>query len=216
MTQLWCSTRFTLAAALLVFAAGTLSPARSRADMPDATSLVDYGFKGFTLGVELGLAVGYITTGPRWEDDEWKKLVIGMGIGAIGGITSGIMLAVIDSTSHGVPAGYYLIRDAGFGTLLGAVMGGAIGVLLWVDDGTSKDVLKGAAWGAVFGAGAGLLYGLIESANARPGRHSRDDDDDDDRGFRLGHDVHLSVAPVPPVMGQGMGMTAVVSGRLDL
>src|SRR4051794_28279826 len=150
MTQLRYSTRFLVLAAV-VYAATALAPARSRADMPNATSLVDYGFKGFTLGLELGLAIGYITTGPTWEPDEWKKLVLGAGIGALGGLTTGIIVAVADSTGHGAAAGYYLLRDSGYGVLLGATMGVVIGVLLWVDDGSSKDVLKGAAWGGVIG-----------------------------------------------------------------
>lgn len=216
MTQLWSSSRFALVLAAFVFAASTFSPAPSRADMPDAMSLVDYGFKGFTLGLELGLAVGYIATGPRWEHDEWKTVVLGAGIGALGGMTLGIVLAVVDSTSHGVPAGYYLIRGAGYGVLLGATVGATVGVLLWVNDGTSKDVLKGAAWGGVIGAAAGVLYGVIECANARPSRRGRDDDEDEDdeRGFHLGRGVHLSLGPVPSV--DGLGMAGVISGPLDM
>jgi hypothetical protein len=226
MMQLWSSTRFTLVLAAFVFAASTFSPSHSRADMPDAISLVDYGFKGFTLGLELGLAIGYITTGPTWEHDEWKQLVLGAGIGALGGMTLGIVVAVVDSTSHGVPAGYYLLRDAGFGVLLGAAVGATVGVLLWVNDGTSKDVVQGAAWGGVIGAGAGVLYGLIESANARPPRrgrgHDHDDEDDEEyeyeyereRGFNLGRGVHLSVGAAPTT--DGAVVAAALSGRLDL
>lgn len=181
--------------------------------MPDATTLVDYGFKGFTLGLEMGLALGYITTGSHWESNEWKKLVIGAGIGALAGMTTGIIVAVADAAGDGVPAGYYLLRDAGYGVLLGATMGAVIGVLLWVDDGTSKDVLKGAAYGALIGAAAGLLYGIIEASNARPHRRERDDDEEEDEGsLHLGHGVHLSFAPTSPVMGPGM--TAVLWGKM--
>jgi hypothetical protein len=215
MTQLSSSTRFTLAIAAMVFAAATFSPAVSRADMPDATSLVDYGFKGFTLGLELGLAVGYIATGPKWEKDEWKTVVLGAGIGALGGMTAGIIVAVADATGHGAPAGYYLLRDAGYGTLLGGTMGAVVGVLFWVNDGTSKDVLQGAAWGAVIGAGAGLVYGIIEASNARPGRRYRDRDDDDeyDEGFHLGRGVHLTLAPA--VTREGLGMGALLRGPIN-
>jgi hypothetical protein len=212
MTQLFSSTRLTLVLAAVLLAASAISPARSRADMPDATSLVDYGFKGFTLGLELGLAVGYLTTGPHWEHDEWKKLVLGAGIGALGGMTTGIIVAVADASSRGVPAGYYLLRDAGYGVLLGATMGSVIGVLLWVNDGSSKDVLMGAAWGGVIGAGAGLLYGIIEASNARPPGRYRDEDDE--RGFHLGHGVHMLVSPTASI--EGPGMAAVVWGPIDL
>jgi hypothetical protein len=208
MTHSSRSLRITFAAAALAFAATALPPASSRADMPDAGSLVDYGFKGFTLGLELGLAVGYITTGPKWQQSEWKNLVIGMGVGALSGMTTGIVIAVADSTADGVPGGYYLLRDAGYGTLLGATMGGVVGMLFWVDDGSSKDVLQGAAWGSIFGAGAGLVYGVIEAAHAKP--RGRDGwGDDEDALLEIGHDVRVSVAP-----GLG-GMSAVVWGPID-
>jgi hypothetical protein len=182
--------------------------------MPDATSLVDYGFKGFTLGLELGLAVGYITTGSEWEDGEWKNVVLGGGLGALGGMTIGIIVAVADATSHGVPAGYFLLRDAGYGTLLGATMGAVVGVLLWIDDGSEKDVLVGASWGAVIGAGAGLVYGIIEAANARPRSRYRDDDEEEDEeGFHLGRGVHLSIGPAPT--RNGLGMAAVLRGPFE-
>jgi hypothetical protein len=198
--------------ALLLSAAGAIAPAHSRADMPDADSLLDYGFKGFTLGVELGLAVGYITTGPKWERNEWRSLVIGMGIGALSGLTTGILMAVIDTTSGGVPGGFYLLRDAGYGALLGGVMGSVIGILFWVNDGSPKDVLRSAAWGGLFGCGAGLIYGMIEASNAKPRRRGYDDDD---AALHLGKGIKLSVSPTPPSRTAGGGVAAVLYGPLD-
>jgi hypothetical protein len=185
--------------------------------MPDTYDLVDYGWHGFTLGLELGLSIGYIMTGPRWDSDEWKTVVLTTGIGALAGITTGIMVAVADSTSHSVPSGYYLIRDAGYGALMGGAMGAIVGTLLWVDDGTSKDVLKGAAWGGVIGAGAGLLYGIIEASNARPVRYRERWDGDEEweeRGFNWERDVHVSIAPVPSTQSLGItGVAATMSGK---
>jgi hypothetical protein len=212
MTQSSRPTRLALAVAALMFAASTLAPARGRADMPDAASLVDYGFKGFTLGLELGLAVGYITTGPRWHSNEWKNLAIGMGIGALSGMTTGIIVAVADTTSEGT-GGYYLLRDAGYGTLLGGTMGAVVGMLLWVDEGSSKDVLKGSAFGAIFGAGAGIVYGIIEASHAKP-RGRYDDDDEDEAGLQLGKDLHVSAGPIGGA-GQGVGVAGVVWGTAD-
>ena len=208
MTTSSSSARYTFVVAALVFAASTLSPARSRADMPDAASLVDYGFKGFTLGLELGLAVGYITTGKTWEKNEWKKLVISAGIGALAGMSTGIVVSVADSTSGGA-GGYYILRDAGYGTLLGGTMGALVGVLLWVDNGRPKDVLRGAAYGALLGAALGIVYGVVEASNSR----GRDEYDDDDAALKLGEGWHLTVTPTIPDEGAVPGMAAVIDGR---
>ncbi|HKU39054.1 MAG TPA: hypothetical protein VJR89_12925 [Polyangiales bacterium] len=193
--------------ALSLLAASVLAPAHSRADMPDADNLLDYGFKGLTLGAEIGLAVGYLSTGSEFEDEEWRKLVMGAGVGALSGIGAGILLAVIDKTSGGVPGGYYLLRDAGYGALLGGATGALVGMLVWIDDGSEKNILVGAAWGALFGAGAGLLYGFIEANNAKPR------DDDDDAALHLGGHVRLRIAPAPP--SHGPGAAAVLYGPLD-
>jgi hypothetical protein len=187
---------------VLVLTALAVAPSRSRADMPDARGLIDYGFKGFSLGVELGLSMGYIATGPVYRSDEWKKLVLGMGIGAIVGMVGGIVVSVVDATGDGVPMGYFVLRDAGYGTLLGATMGAVIGMLLWVNDGTPKDILKGAAFGTLFGAAAGAVYGVVEGMNAKPPSEGQ--------GWDLGHNLHFGVSPTP--LEGGPGVAAHLSG----
>jgi hypothetical protein len=174
--------------------------------MPDADSLLDYSFKGLTLGLELGLSISYLATGPKWEEDEWKPVVFGMGIGALAGVGTGILLAVIDKSSGG-SGGFYLIRAAGYGALLGGVMGAALGVLFWVNDGSSKDVLRSAAWGAIVGTGGGLIYGMIEAGNAKPREDAR-------LRLGVGKGITLGFAPAPPQ--RGAGMAAVLSGPIDL
>jgi hypothetical protein len=196
--------RHTLAFALLLSVASAIAPAHSRADMPDADSLLDYSFKGFTLGIELGLSISYLSTGSKWDEDDWKPVVFGMGIGALAGLTTGILLSVIDRTSGG-SGGFYLIRAAGYGALLGGVMGALVGVLFWVSDGSSKDVLIDAAWGAIFGTAGGLIYGMIEAGNAKPRR--------EEAALRLGNGIKLTIAPAAPQHGGG-GM-AVLYGPLD-
>jgi hypothetical protein len=156
--------------ALIALFALSWLPAHSRADMPDAADVLDYGFKGFTLGIEAGLAVGYLSTGRVYDEQDWRTLVLGMGIGALAGVTTGVIVSVADVTSNGVPVGYYMLRDSTYGTLIGAVLGGVVGGLLWVDDGTSRDLLQGAAYGTLFGAVAGIAYGIVEGANSQPMR----------------------------------------------
>jgi hypothetical protein len=187
--------------ALMVMA---LLPARAAAEMPDAASLFDYGFKGFTVGAEVGLAVGYIATGSLYEKNEWRMLVVGMGIGALTGMTTGIVVAVADSSSSGSPMGYYVLRDAGYGTLLGALMGAVTGSLLWVANGTSKDVLKGAAFGTLFGAAAGIGYGVLE------GKHGTSLHPVE-AGYGLGKQWRFSLSPAPAA--SGLGLAAQLVGR---
>jgi hypothetical protein len=153
---------------LACLALGALAPAKSRAAMPDADIYFDYGFKGFTLGAELGLSVGYLSAGSRFEQHEWRKLVLGAGIGALAGVVTSVFIAIADVTSGSVPVGYYILRDAGYGAWIGAAVGALVGVLLWIDDGGPRDVIQGAAYGSLFGAVAGMAFGIVEGKNTAP------------------------------------------------
>jgi MFS family permease len=165
-------------------------PLRSYAESPDADAIIDYSFKGFTLGLETGLAAGYLTTGDRYDEREWRKLAIGMGIGAFAGVTAGIFIAAADySSRRSSMVGYYILRDTNYGTLLGAAMGAIVGAMFWLDDGLPRDMLQGTAYGMLFGAVAGVTYGIIESRNApRRSRRHRDDRYYDDWRFSMAPD----------------------------
>lgn len=178
-------------------ALGAIAPAKSRAAMPDADAFFDYGFKGFTIGAELGLSVGYLSAGNRYEQDEWRKLVLGVGIGALAGIATGIFIAVADVTSGSVPVGYYVLRAAGYGVWIGAVVGALVGGLLWIDDGQPRDLIQGAAYGSLFGAVAGMAFGIVEGKNATPPARRY-----------YGDDWRFSVSPLP-----GSGLAGMVSKR---
>jgi hypothetical protein len=131
----------------------------------DAPSIVGYGFEGLGTGAAMGLGVGYLSTGPEWESSEWKKLVYGTAIGALSGLGVGILLGIIDAgTSRGRGVGFYMVRDSNYGVSVGFVVGGIVGILKWIGDGSGKDLLKGLAWGTVIGGGAGFLVGIIEGA----------------------------------------------------
>jgi MFS family permease len=170
--------------ASLGFLLCTLVPVRSYAEMPDADAMIDYSFKGFTLGIEIGLSVGYLTTGQRYRSQEWRSLVVGMGVGAFAGITAGIFISAADySSNRGSSVGYYILRDTNYGTLIGAAMGAVVGALFWLNDGLPRDLLRGTAYGMLFGGVAGITYGIIESRNASPRgirRRDRDHDSYDD------------------------------------
>jgi hypothetical protein len=156
-----------LPAAMAILTAAIVTPERCRAD--DATpSIMGYAFEGFGTGLATGLAAGYLSTGSEFHSNEWRKLGWGMAIGALSGVGIGLTLGIVDaSTSNGhAGIGYYIMRDSNYGFSVGALTGGIIGAIVWLssDDGNSKDLLLGLAWGTVIGAGAGIILGVIEGA----------------------------------------------------
>jgi hypothetical protein len=140
-------------------------PATALAQGDPEPSMFSYGFNGFWTGAMVGLAVGYLSTGGEYESHEWKKLVMGAGIGALAGVGVGIGLAVADVGAPGRGTGWYVLRDINYGSLLGGLCGAAVGALVWLDDGTSKDVLVGLSIGALIGAGLGVAFGIYEGVN---------------------------------------------------
>jgi hypothetical protein len=131
----------------------------------ETPSLLSYGFKGLWLGAELGLSVGFLSTGSAVEEGEWKKFVFGAGLGALTGVAAGVVLAMIDTGTPPPATGLYVLRDAGYGTLLGALSGAAVGALFVLDSGEPLDIFTGASIGSLVGCGVGVVFGLIE-ANA--------------------------------------------------
>jgi hypothetical protein len=202
-----------LVVGLLVLAMTTLAPTRALAELPDRATFLDYGFQGFVLGVEIGLPVGYITTGSKYDSSEWRNLVLGMGIGGLAGLTTGFIAAVADSDEHG-PA-FYILRDATYGGLIGAALGAAVGVLLWVDAETEdnhelgKDVLRAGSYGTLIGAGVGAIYGVIEGSDAEPksswGRN--------EKAPKLARRTQFTLSALPA--SRGAGIAALVWGPLD-
>lgn len=172
----------------------------------EVPSILGYGFEGLGTGASTGLAVGYLATGPEFESGEWKKLVYGTAIGALSGLGVGVLLGIVDAgTSKGRGVGFYMLRDSNYGVSVGLIVGGIIGVLRWIDDGSGKDLLRGMAWGTVIGAGTGLVVGIIEGA-LRGG--SSADAAASARASRL----RVGVAFAPSETGLGMPYPS-VSGR---
>jgi hypothetical protein len=154
-------------AALLACALWLSVPSTCLAE-DDAPSIFSYGLKGFWTGAELGLAVGYLSTGSDFESSEWKNLAIGAGIGALAGLGAGITLGVVDSGASPQPGtGWYVLRDLGYGVTLGALAGLAVGAILLIDSGRWKNLPVGASIGALIGGAIGIAIGFVEAANAR-------------------------------------------------
>jgi hypothetical protein len=195
---------------ILVLVAALLTPAACLARDPqdssdEGPSILAYGLRGFWTGAELGLAIGYLSTGSHYESREWRKLVLGAGIGAIAGLGSGIGLAIVDTSADRSHTGWFVLRDMGYGAMLGALGGAAVGALFLVDSGRPKDILTGAAIGVLLGAGAGLAFGLLEGANA-PRRRAEADRSMQQRGVRITVAASLpSGARAPTVMPMLLG-----------
>ena len=133
---------------------------------------------------------------------------MGAGIGAVSGIGVGLLLGTADHGSGDAPgAGYFIMRDMGYGTTLGGLGGGVVGALTLLGGGDSKNIPVGASIGVLAGAGLGIVFGAIVGAN--------DDDADDDGDNDVEVDVkseasnvHFTLAsvadswvPVPSVRG---------------
>lgn len=129
----------------------------------EAPSLLSYGFKGFLLGGELGLSVGWLTTRPTFDSNDWRNLVFGTGLGALAGVATGVALAMLDTGTPPPATGWYVLRDGGYGTLLGGLAGAAVGALFVIDSGKPKDILTGASVGSLVGAAFGVVFGIIEA-----------------------------------------------------
>jgi hypothetical protein len=205
--------RLGLAGAALLWAIGLCRPAHAYAELPDRASFLDYGFSGLILGVEVGLPIGYIATGPKYTEPEWKKLVLGGGVGALAGLTTGFVAALADSGERG--AAFCILTDASYGALAGAGVGALVGVLYWVyrdardEHEVGKDMLKSASFGALIGTGLGIIYGAFDGASVERKRRNRAGAEDP----RLARRVHFTLTAVPP--SQGAGMAALVYGPLD-
>lgn len=149
------------------------TPQRCLAEADDDTpSIVGYAFEGFGTGVATGFAAGYLSTGPKFEGREWRKLLLGGGIGALTGLGVGLVLGIVDASTvpDGPGVGFYMIRDSNYGYAVGGLAGGVIGALIWAGGGVAKDVLQGLAWGTVIGAGTGLILGVVEGSIRTPSR----------------------------------------------
>ena len=164
-------TRMVRGAAALAFVAtfSALSAAPSAAwAEEDPPSVMRYGLDGFWTGAQIGLASGYLATGPDYESEEWRKLAFGAGLGALIGVGVGISLGVADLGSSPPATGHLVLRDMGYGVGLGAIVGTAVSALFLIDGGEPKTLLTGAAVGTLAGAGAGIIFGVIESVASHP------------------------------------------------
>ncbi len=136
---------------------------------PDpAPSVFAYGFRGFGIGLPVGLATGYlITRDGDWDNTEWLGLAYGAGVGAIGGSVIGLGIGFYDLAQSRPGVGMVVLRDTWYGVALGAAIGLVAGGLAVASNGDWESLAYGAAWGTVIGAPVGAVIGIIEGPTVR-------------------------------------------------
>lgn len=126
---------------------------------PDVFS---YGWRGLFLGMLGGAAVGYL----RYANDSsnvTENILRSVGYGALAGAVLGVGLGFYDVGQGRRGTGDIVLHDmylgGGFGTGVGAIVGGinALATSDWTYLG------KGAAWGALAGGLLGVAVGLYEA-----------------------------------------------------
>lgn len=128
-----------------------------------ARSTLRYVVSGFFAGGLAGLGAGYLATDRGHASEAWRGLVLGSGIGALTGAGLGVALAILDASSdRQLPPGRYVMRDAAYGTLLGAALGATVGGLVALETHDGSDALFGASIGGLSGFALGAVIGVLE------------------------------------------------------
>jgi len=144
-------------------------------DIERAPSVINYGFRGFGIGTLLGVSAGYlIARDDHWGSDEWKKMGIGMGVGAIAGSLGGLAVGLYDLSLEKPGVGRIVMRDSLYGSCLGMLVGAVAGALFVIKSDDWEDVALGASIGSLSGAAIGIAIGFIEGPKI-VNRYSRDE-----------------------------------------
>jgi hypothetical protein len=158
---------------LLAAAVIALSARAARAEEPGPPSVFTYTGNGFMLGGMVGLAAGYLVAREDgWEDEDWRPVVIGTGIGAVVGGTLGLTLGIVDMARQTPGYGGYVLREtmqgAGFGLIVGALVGGVAAA----STKQKEHIAYGAALGTLAGTGLGVVLGVFEGDKKSASRRS--------------------------------------------
>jgi hypothetical protein len=133
------------------------------ANLPPPT-VFDGAYQGLLVGATAGLATGYLFA--RHPGDagstDWKPLVYGAGIGALGGAAIGLTLGIVDMSQGKPGRNGYVMRDGLYGAGLGAVLGGIAGGLAALSTKKGEHLLLGSAIGVLSGSCLGMAVGFVE------------------------------------------------------
>jgi hypothetical protein len=153
-----------LFATSLWFATTPAHAARTFGPDPDrAPSVFSYGFRGLWVGALAGVSGGYLAARRGdFEREDWRPLVLGLGIGGLSGAAVGLTLGFVDLADDRPGAAAIALRDMLYGAGFGAVLGLAAGCLFIIRTRDAEHALFGAAIGTVVGTGIGLGVGIFE------------------------------------------------------
>jgi hypothetical protein len=201
----------TLVLGLLIALGGAAPAAAQTAAEPLGArpSVFTYAGRGFLMGGMLGMSTGYLfARSGGWDDNDWKPLTYGTGVGALAGGVLGLTLGIVDMNKNTPGYGAVILRDTVYGTGFGAVAGGIVGALALISTEEGEHILLGASVGALVGAAAGVVLGVVEGNRAlsrAQGYGQKDRKGDDDRPS-----VTISVAAAPELDGSPLFMPALV------
>lgn len=158
--------------------------ARTFGPDPDrAPSVFSYGYRGLLVGALAGVSGGYLAARRGdFEREDWRPLVLGLGIGGLSGAAIGLTLGFVDLADERPGAAAIALRDMLYGAGFGAVLGLITGGLFIIRTRDAEHALFGAAIGTLAGTGVGLGVGIFEGrrivdsprhARARPSYRAR-------------------------------------------
>jgi hypothetical protein len=128
-----------------------------------APSVFSYGYRGLSIGALGGLSGGYLVARrDGFARQDWRPLVLGVGIGALSGAALGLLLGFSDLADDRPGMGNIVLRDMDYGGGFGALVGLIAGGLAVIKTHEPEHIAFGAALGALSGIGVGLVVGLIE------------------------------------------------------
>ena len=185
-------TRLLFQTACLVTLLACFAGSAKAADNPPPPTVFDGAYQGLLVGATAGVATGYLFArqGGWHSSNDWKPLVYGAGIGALGGAAIGLTLGIVDMSQRKPGRNGYVMRDGLYGAGLGAVLGGIAGGLAAISSKNGEHILLGGSIGILSGTCLGMGVGFVE-------------------GYRK---VSASVAPVQQADGS-IGFMPAVVGR---
>jgi len=138
-------------------------PPAPGAPLAPPPSAFDIGIDGFGMGIFAGLAGGYLVAREGGlHTSDWRPLVAGAGIGALGGGALGLTLGLVSTDAASQGRAYLIMREMNRGGQFGLLAGGIVGGLVALGNDHPEHILLGAAIGTLSGTVAGLLVGSLE------------------------------------------------------
>jgi hypothetical protein len=191
----------------LLITVGAPAPAAAQTPEPIGArpSVFTYAGRGFLMGGMLGMSTGYLfARSGGWDDNDWKPLTYGTGVGALAGGVLGLTLGIVDMNKNTPGYGAVILRDTVYGSGFGAVAGGIVGALAFISTQEGEHVLLGASVGALVGAAAGVVLGVVEGNRALSRTQGYGQRQDEQPSFTI------SVATAPELDGSPLFMPALV------